>query len=372
MSTQASSSSLRLDASGPKDAPSPNRRRRARPSSPILEEPEAEEVQDAQRRRDERPGRSAASASRGTVDSQQHHTEPKSAAAATTAELSSSQPSEAADPARKRARREDPDAKTRGARMFGLLNSTLTKFKTDAERQKTGTAAQRRASLEARLQEKLRRESHEITVKQRLETELRAYVGEAKRLAETIALREAEHRTRRAQKRRMASFLWTPGLVESDVPRYRRRGSVSSSSAAAAAAVASVGPARRDRGAKQQDEGAPDRIAPHIPSTLPPISRSANQGGDYPLYFLPYKLLPSQDDVLDEQEEKVDDEIDKADDAWDRERDRLEDRLRAVKDKMARKRKEIFDEASPEGGEKKEDGARRAEEGVGEDMDVDG
>lgn len=121
---------------------------------------------------------------------------------------------------------------------------------------------------------------------------------EARALAEEIAQGDAQQKTLRGMKRRMASFLYTPSA---------RRAS------------------RTGRGA---------RLAEDIPTAVRTMSRKEDRDGDFALYFLPGKTLPEQEDRLNEQEDDVDDKIDRFDDDWVEARARLMERLEEVKLKI--------------------------------------
>ncbi|SPO29672.1 uncharacterized protein UTRI_05494 [Ustilago trichophora] len=184
---------------------------------------------------------------------------------------------------------QDPDRR-RGARLFGVLTSTLTQFKREAESTRAATAAQKRAQIQARLANKLRDTQTAIDQSQRKRTLL----WEARNIAQQIATGDAQRKTLRRMKRRMASFLYTPT------------------------------PTKKTK----------QRLAENIPSNLNPISKSDDKIGHYSLYFLPRKTLPQQEDQLNHQEDNVDDEIDTFDDNWVQNRKILVQNLILVKRKF--------------------------------------
>ena len=55
--------------------------------------------------------------------------------------------------------------KARGARMFGMLKGTLTKFQSDTAKSAKTQAAQNRQAIESRLHDKLRKETAEMEKK---------------------------------------------------------------------------------------------------------------------------------------------------------------------------------------------------------------
>ncbi|MCO5588290.1 hypothetical protein L7F22_042245 [Adiantum nelumboides] len=113
----------------------------------------------------------------------------------------SSDPSSQGQPAR-RTRRLDLDTSKRGNRMFGLLNSTLTKAKEDNEKRNKGEAGRKRAEVEARLQQKLQDEKRSEELSKRLKPLVRQLYD----IAIEIESKESAIRLRKAQKRRLASF----------------------------------------------------------------------------------------------------------------------------------------------------------------------
>lgn len=192
----------------------------------------------------------------------------------------------------------DPTTKRRGQRLFGLLNSTLTQFKAESESTRSTTAAQRRAEIEARLANKLKQTDSILSATERK----KSLVWEARTLAEEIATGDAQRKTLRGMKRRMASFLFTPSTPSNS--RTRRGG------------------------------GEDARLAPEIPiSTSARDVRRGDREG-HALYFLPGKTLPEQEDKLNEQEDDVDEKIDRFDDGWDARRSELMGRLEDVNERI--------------------------------------
>ncbi|CDW97566.1 hypothetical protein [Sporisorium scitamineum] len=190
---------------------------------------------------------------------------------------------------RSRTSTRDLDAKRRGQRLFGVLTSTLSQFKRESETDRAASAAHKRAQIEARLASKLKDSEREIDAIQRK----RALMWEARQIAEQIATGDAQRKTLRGMKRRMASFLYTPPP-----------------------------PARRST-------AEDPRLAVEIPTSLTP-SRGGDRDG-YAVYFLPGKTLPEQEDTLNGQEDDVDEAIDRFDDTWDAKRSDLMHQLDDIK-----------------------------------------
>ncbi|PWN35117.1 uncharacterized protein FA14DRAFT_37879 [Meira miltonrushii] len=205
----------------------------------------------------------------------------------------------------RRTRRLDIDPSKRGNRMFGLLNSTLAKAKEDNE--KRVEAARKRAEIEARLQQKLQNETVRQKQLEELSKKLKPLVRQLHEIAIEIESKEAAIRLRKAQKRRLASFLITTSELSTYDGKIARQTSV--------------------------DEKV---LAPDVTLTLAPIGprhpKLVMRPDSHPIYFLPKKNLNTQDDRLDEQEDRVDDEIDDADKAWGTEKAHLQDKMNALKD----------------------------------------
>lgn len=142
-------------------------------------------------------------------------------------------------------------------------------------------------------------------------------------------------RVRRAQKRRLASFLVTPS----------RRSQTDSEQARRVAVDGRV-------------------IAADVASCLAPVP--PHHAPDYPVYYLPKRMLPKQDDTLDDQEDRVDDAIDEADQAWEKKKEGMQQDLAHIKGIIKGIRDEMMqlesgDAASKEKG-KTEDGGQAPEE----------
>ena len=187
----------------------------------------------------------------------------------------------------------DVDTKKRGQGLFGLLTSTLSQFKRDAESDRASSAAQRRAQIEARLADKLKLSERAMDATQ----QRRALVWQARQLAEQIGSGDAQRKTIRAMKRRMASFLHTPHHATSTRGHHR--------------------------------------LAAHIPMSHTATRRMRDADRGFSVYFLPGKTLPEQEDMLNDQEDSVDENIDAFDDHWDETRTKLLRQLDEVKAKLS-------------------------------------
>ncbi|KDN46966.1 hypothetical protein K437DRAFT_255984 [Tilletiaria anomala UBC 951] len=269
--------------------------------------------------------------------------------------------------------------------MMSLLQSTLSKARTEAETASRDKGAKQRASLEARLATKLARENEQMRSASEEKSQLRALF----RVAEDIAAGEAEHRSLRAQKRRLASFLVTknPAAAATDSsgkrgPGPRAGGGRSQRGADVRAAgwgrvgggITSSPPRRATAHCLPNDipKGAGSSISADVPSSLPPEAITQPQSysstiastssalprpgsmahnehhSTYQVYYLPKKLLAWQEDALDDQEDAVDDAIEDADDAWAARRKKLEEEL-----------KQLLEKVGPWPSKEKSDGERR-------------
>ncbi|CAO1627040.1 unnamed protein product [Sympodiomycopsis kandeliae] len=204
----------------------------------------------------------------------------------------------------KRPRKDFPDAASRGRRMFGILNATLGKAKSESEA--TREQAARRAEIEKRQKERLKARQEEQDRLATLKKASQIHSSREIELCQELLAGEASHRSIRASKRRLASFLVTSNGMSSTAREDRRYAPVASS----------------------------HHIAPNVPSSLPPLPpRSQNE---YPIYFLPRKLTLKQEDKLDDQEDQVDEEIEKAEKDWEMRRDELRKELEAVRGELER------------------------------------
>lgn len=184
---------------------------------------------------------------------------------------------EEAEPEVRRKRPRRPDA-AGGRGMLGMLTSTLSAIKRESEA--ASSAAAKRLEIQAKASAKLADSERRMAHTRQLEL----LVWQARDLAEQIAATEAQRKTMRALKRRMASFLWTTH----------------------------ANPAVGHKASSSTTAGS---FAIDIPAVFAP-RRRRDTHDEYPVYFLPHRTLPDQEDLLNEQEDAVDDEIDRLDDEW--------------------------------------------------------
>ncbi|KAE8222857.1 hypothetical protein CF319_g4014 [Tilletia indica] len=267
---------------------------------------------------------------------------PAEASSSPKAGRSADRPAETGEePLPKRPRR-DAEARSRGMRMFGLVTSTLKKVANENEKRMTGAAGKRRAEIDERLKQKLQRETEDLHSKAAEAKQDRADVAELTRITNAIAVGEADFRVRKAQKRRLASFLCVKVDVRDSI--IGRRDNFN-----------------RGRGHAGSEHLSTSDYATDLPFALEPL----REGSQYPVYHLPAKLLPSQEDELDEQEDRVDRLIDDAETEWRERRARLVEQSKQLRERiMERRRKNAPAETSAATGEdssmdQKEDGAQQ-------------
>ncbi|KAK0547675.1 hypothetical protein OC846_004763 [Tilletia horrida] len=226
---------------------------------------------------------------------------------------------DAAEPLPKRPRR-DIQARSRGQRMFGLVTSTLKKVANENEKRMTGEAGKRRAEIEERLKQKLEKESSVIDDWAAQEQQNRADLAELNKITGAIAIGEADFRVRKAQKRRLASFL----CAKVDISRSTIGGRAPTSYP------------RPDRDVPTSCLSTTD-YATDLPFGLEPL----REGALYPIYYLPAKLLPAQEDELDEQEDRVDRLIDDAETEWRAKRAKMEQDCKELRDRIRERRQKF-------------------------------
>lgn len=198
-----------------------------------------------------------------------------------------------------------------------MLNATLGRAKKEAEQSKTEASS--RATTEARVQEKLRQQRKAIESSEAVRRALRTECERELRLTEDLLAGAAAHRSHRAQKRRLASFLVTSSRL----------------------AVAQGREARRRTDSSNNHHRV---IAPSVPSALAPSPGIAQQRKDWPIYFLPKIPTMEQEDMLDDQEDRVDAEIEEADREWEQRKADLQkqiDEARAAIDRIKTQRKHV-------------------------------
>ncbi|KAH7877756.1 uncharacterized protein C8R40DRAFT_1159703 [Lentinula edodes] len=140
--------------------------------------------------------------------------------------------------------------------MFGLVLGTLNKAKIESKEREASDAAKRRQLLEARLQAKLRNETAEV----RRQEEAKKDKTLAVRKEEELGVRVSVYRLRRTRTPYLANFLCTSDVIIT---------------------------------------GDAQSFAKILEKAKPPRSHPP------PLYYLPKKLLPSQEAFLKKRKEEI-------------------------------------------------------------------
>lgn len=221
------------------------------------------------------------------------------------------------------------DERQRGRRLFGMLHSTLTQARDaqtptrhapshpdqDRRQDVSSRPSAPEAALTSTSQASARQQDSHEAERRRHDAERASMRQKAQRvqdLAESLVAFEMAHRTARANKRRLSSFLVT-----------HTKKNASNSDALA------------PRDAMEVTATTAARIVPQVP-LCGAVENNAMLTADYEVYYLPRKLLPTQEDALDEQEERVDEDMDKADDDWDQAREAMQKELQETKAELMR------------------------------------
>ncbi|KAJ9108084.1 hypothetical protein QFC19_002549 [Naganishia cerealis] len=225
-----------------------------------------------------------------------------------------SQRPEVEAPPAKRQRILGAEEKKRGQRLFGNLMGTLAKFGKEEKTRNSTEKAKKRDELANRVAMKIRSESnrvHEITG---LTREIKGYRIEIERKQQEMNVREMRLKTKTRQLPKMSRFLLTSS------PDW-----LTSAIATATVLPIAYGPAR-------------DKATAEKPK---------------PLLYLPHKLLPEQEDIIDDQIDKVNKLLDDEEDAFDEYEAEvkkaiaeLEEKKAAVEEKLSKYRQEDDDRAA--------------------------
>ncbi|KAI0666955.1 hypothetical protein C8Q78DRAFT_1055715 [Trametes maxima] len=150
----------------------------------------------------------------------------------------------------------EPRERKRGKTMFGLVLGTLTKAKNEDKERNASDAAKKRQLIEQRLQDKLRKETDSV----RRAEEAKKDKTSANRKEEDLQLKDSIQKLRRTRLPLLSNFLLTSDVIPS------------------------------------VDSDSPSSANPLAP---PPRTRPA------PLYYLPAKLLPSQEAFIQRRKAEV-------------------------------------------------------------------
>ncbi|KAI9063961.1 hypothetical protein FKP32DRAFT_1591996 [Trametes sanguinea] len=165
----------------------------------------------------------------------------------------------------------EPRERKRGKTMFGLVLGTLTKAKNEDQERNASEAARKRQLIEQRLQDKLRKETDSV----RRAEEAKKDKTTANRKEEELQLKDSIHKLRRTRLPLLSNFLLTSDVIPP---------------------------------ADSESPTSTNPLAPP-PRTRPP-----------PIYYLPAKLLPSQEAFLRRRKAEVQEAAEKEWEAFKAER----------------------------------------------------
>ncbi|GAA5878896.1 hypothetical protein JCM1840_000833 [Sporobolomyces johnsonii] len=225
------------------------------------------------------------------------------------------------------------ESRKRGNRMFGVMLGTLKRAKQDTSVQ--SDAAKKRQELEERLASKLGAEKREMEEKLAREREAKELKLTILKKEDDIANADSIYRVRHDAKLNLAGFLCTTFTLPPPEPTT-------------------------------------DSISVPFSPRLPHAMKLTNPSASRPIYYLPYRLLPSQEDRIEDQIAAVKKHVRRDRDEWDdaraakvdeleqarRRRDaRMDEIERAEREERQRRRRELEERDERERGER----ARRGE-----------
>ena len=240
----------------------------------------------------------------------------------------------------------------RGNRMFGVMLGTLQRAKKQVEQVEDSGAGKKRAQLQERLREKLdaeRKEAIEKTEREKEMRELRAEIarredeitaaesivsfraplrrpgfpGPHSDPTDTLSLALSQYRTRHSAKLDLAGFLCTTFTLPPPPPTT-------------------------------------DAVSVPFAPRLPHAMNLTDPRTPRPIYYLPFRLLPSQEDRIDDQIDAVKKAVRRDRDEWEKIKD---DKLAEV-DKLKRKKQDLVEEIERKEREERQRRRREREEGA--------
>ncbi|GAA6007949.1 hypothetical protein JCM10207_006977 [Rhodosporidiobolus poonsookiae] len=223
---------------------------------------------------------------------------------------------------RRRTEKVKKESRARGNRMFGVMLGTLKRANAQVKTAGATDAGKKRAEIEEKLQEKLGKERREAIDKSAREREARELRVEIARREEEIAVAESIYRTRHNAKLDLAGFLCT--TFSAPPP-------------------------------STSTDGIPAPFLPKLPHAM--ALHGDPTRAPRPIYYLPRRLLPSQEDRIEDQIDAVKAALRRERAEWDEERGRKVDEL----DKARRRREERHEEIQRAEREERQR-RRRAEE----------
>lgn len=211
----------------------------------------------------------------------------------------------------------------RGNRMFGMMLGTLQRAKKQVEQVEDSGAGKKRAQLQERLREKLDAERKEAIEKAEREKEMRELRAEIARREDEITAAESIYRTRHNAKLDLAGFLCTTFTLPPPPPTT-------------------------------------DAVSVPFAPRLPHAMNLTDPRAPRPIYYLPFRLLPSQEDRIDDQIDAVKKAVRRDRDEWEKIK---EDKLAEV-DKLKRKKQDLVEEMERKEREERQRRRREREEGA--------
>ncbi|GAA5939761.1 hypothetical protein JCM1841_003799 [Sporobolomyces salmonicolor] len=218
------------------------------------------------------------------------------------------------------------ESRKRGNRMFGVMLGTLKRAKQDTTVK--SDAAKKRQELEERLASKLGAEKKEMEEKIARERETKELKLSILKKEEDIATADSIYRARHDAKLNLAGFLCTTFTLPPPEPTT-------------------------------------DSISVPFTPRLPHAMKLTSPAASRPIYYLPYRLLPSQEDRIEDQIAAVKKQVRRDRDEWEDVKEGKLDEL----EKARRKRDERMEEI--ERAEREERQRRRREQEEKEERERD-
>ncbi|GAA5857476.1 hypothetical protein JCM5353_002071 [Sporobolomyces roseus] len=212
------------------------------------------------------------------------------------------------------------ESRKRGNRMFGMMLGTLKRAKEQVDTSVESDSMKKRLELEKKLKDKLDGERKILQLRSEREREVRDLKANIQKREEEIGSADAIYRVRHDAKYNLAGFLCTSFPLPSP---------------ASTTDAISV------------------PFSPRLPHSMHLTTPTSSS--NRPIYYLPYRLLPSQED-------RIEDQIDVVKKATRRDQDEWKD-LKAGKQKEVRKlREELDDKVQEVGRLEREDRQRKRRE----------
>ncbi|GAA5909001.1 uncharacterized protein JCM6883_002576 [Sporobolomyces salmoneus] len=158
------------------------------------------------------------------------------------------------------------ESRKRGNRMFGMMLGTLKRAKQQVENVSETDGMKKRLELERKLQGKLNEEKKKLEERTERERELRDLKAGVQRLEEEISSTDAIYRVRHDAKYNLAGYLCTSFPLPTPA---------------------------------STTDSISVPFTPRLPHSMHLTSKDPSSSR--PIYYLPYRLLPSQEDRIEDQ-----------------------------------------------------------------------